>query len=159
MIRPYLAADRAACHRIFHPAVHQGAARAYTADQRAAWAPSDQRDPAQPDRFLDQFAFVAEVSGTPAGFMTLDKTGCLDMAFVLPEVMGTGVADALYAAILSTARAERFSRLTTAASHLARAFFARHGWQPDQEETHPLRGQLLPRFAMSLDLTQPADRA
>ena len=49
VIRPYRAADRAACHRIFYRAVHQGAASAYTADQRAAWAPSDQPDPTQPD--------------------------------------------------------------------------------------------------------------
>ncbi|MCO5126519.1 MAG: GNAT family N-acetyltransferase [Rhodobacteraceae bacterium] len=30
------------------------------------------------------------------GFMSLDREGYLDMAFVLPEVMGKGVARALW---------------------------------------------------------------
>jgi len=155
-LRPYRATDRAACAAVFRRAVREGAARFYDAAQREAWAP----DPAVPrgaDKLLAQWCVVAERDGSVAGFMSLTPEGYLDMAFVLPEEMGRGTAAALHAALLARARAAGLMRLTTHASHLARRFFARQGWQLDKAETVTLRGQRLDRFAMSRDLHEGAD--
>ena len=71
--------------------------------------------------------FVAE-DGRITGFMMLEATGYLNMAFVRPEVMGKGVADALYAAVLAEARTLALPRLHVLASRHAQSFFTRHGW-------------------------------
>jgi len=157
-LRPYRAADQAACAAVFHRAVREGAARFYDAAQREAWAPAGSgADHAAPDRLLAQWCVVAERDGRVAGFMSLTPRGYLDMAFVLPEEMGRGTAAALHDALLARARAAGLARLTTHASHLARRFFARQGWRVDAAETVAMRGQRLDRFAMSRDLREGAD--
>ena len=158
VIRPYRPDDRAAVARIFYRAVREGAAAFYDDAQRAAWAPRDTPDPTKPDKLLDQWCWVAEDGGRITGFMSLCDDGYLDMAFVLPEVMGKGHAAALYDTLLQKARSQGFPRLTVHASHLARPFFVRRGWQVDKAELHPSNGQVFERFAMSLALA-PGDEA
>lgn len=156
-IRPYRPEDRAACHDVFYHAVHDGAADFYDAAQRAAWAPSPAPDPATPDKLLDQWAWVAEdAAGKVLGVMSLRPDGYLDLAFVLPQVQGTGVAAALLARLTDRARHEGLTRLTVHASHLARRFLAKHGWSEDFFERHPTRGQVLERYGMSLELKRQA---
>ena len=158
-IRPYQREDRAACMAIYFRAVQEGAVLFYSEPERNAWAPTAVPDLTKADKLLDQWAYVSEIEGTPTGFMTLCPDGYLDMAFVLPEVMGQGHAAALYDTIIARAKAAGLTRLTVHASHLARRFFARRGWQVDAVEQHPVRGQRLERFAMSLDLPHaPGDR-
>lgn len=151
-IRPYRASDADACWAVYVRAVRQGAARFYTLDQRMAWAPNDTRPPGHPDKLLDQWAWVAQDAGQITGFMSLCPDGYLDMAFVAPEVMGTGVAAALYDTLIGHAQAQGLTTLGTHASHLARRFFARRGWQVVETQQHPVGDQTLERFAMSLTL-------
>ncbi|MEP2506085.1 MAG: GNAT family N-acetyltransferase [Paracoccaceae bacterium] len=144
---------------MFYHAVRSGAADFYSQAQRAAWAPSDAPDQLQPDKLLDQWCWVAEMENGITGFMSLTPRGYLDMAFVMPEAKGSGVADALYAALITQATASGLGTLTVHASHLARRFLAKHGWQEDYAENHTLNGQVIERFHMSLDLTEvPNDR-
>jgi len=155
-LRPYDTADRAACHGVFRRAVHEGAADAYDAAQRAAWAPDT--DPQGPDRLLDQWCLVAERAGRIAGFLSMTPAGHLDMAFVLPEEMGRGTAAALYDALEARARAAGLPRLTADASHLARPFLERRHWRVEAAESVERNGQYLDRFVMSRDLAGvPAD--
>lgn len=155
-LRPYTAADRAACHAVFRRAVHEGAAGAYDAAQRAAWAPD--AAPEGPDRLLDQWCLVAERGGAIVGFLSMTPAGHLDMAFVLPEEMGRGTAAALLDALVARARAAGLGRLTCHASHLARPFLARRGWRVLASERVARNGQHLDRFAMARDLSaEPAD--
>jgi putative acetyltransferase len=153
-IRPYTALDRAACASVFFHAVRTGAAGHYTQAQRQAWARSETPDLTTPDPLCDQCAWVAENDQQIIGFMSLTDTGNLDMAFVLPEAKGKGVADALYAALLSHAKTAHLPRLSVHASHLARRFFAKHGWALDHAENHPAHGLIYKRFQMSLDLKE-----
>ncbi len=153
-IRPYVARDRVDCHKVYYRAVHEGAAEFYTQAQRAAWAPSETPDLSQPNKLLDQWCWVAEAKNGISGFMSLTRNGYLDMAFVMPEAKGTGVADALYAALIELANAESLEILTAHASCLARRFFAKHGWQVDYVEDFPLNGQVFERFHMSLDMME-----
>lgn len=154
-IRPYAAADRAGCHRVFYRAVHEGAAEVYDAAQRAAWAPVSEPDRRKPDKLLEQWAWVAETAkGEILGFLSLRCDGYLDMAFVLPEARGTAVAPTLLRTLVAKARAEKLDRLTTHASHLARRFLGKHGWQVDFAESAPRNGQTLDRFGMSITLKE-----
>lgn len=158
-IRHYRAEDRAACHHVFYRAVHEGAARFYDATQRADWASRPDPDLSKPDKLLDQTVWLAEEDGRITGFMSLTDTGHLDMAFVLPEVMGKGHAAAIYDALMAHARAVGLARVTVDASHLFTRFLRRRGWRVDEAELYVSdRGVAFERFRMSVDLT-PADRA
>jgi putative acetyltransferase len=153
-VRRYRPEDRIACAGVFHRAVHEGAAGHYDAAQRQDWAPSALPDPSRPDKLLHQSAWVAEEGGRITGFMSLMPDGCLDMAFVLPEVMGKGHAAALYDVLLAHARAAGMTRLTVQASEYSRRFLSRRGWRLDGMErlTRP-GGVEFDRAQMSLDLT------
>ncbi|MFV0492115.1 MAG: GNAT family N-acetyltransferase [Pseudorhodobacter sp.] len=150
-IRPYRPGDRAACHEIFFHAVREGAAPYYDRAQRCAWAPANTPAPDTPDKLLDQTCWVAEISGNPAGFMSLTGTGHIDMAFVLPHLRGKGVAAALYDRLLDHGRAVSLPRLTSHASHLFQRFLLRRGWRIDHAETVTPNGIALERFHMTLD--------
>ena len=150
-VRAYRPEDRSAKALVYYRAVREGAAPFYDAAQRAVWAPSPEPDWDEPDPQLDQWCWVAEDDRGLTGFMSLDHEGYLDMAFVLPEVMGKGVAQALYDALLDHARAEGLPRLTIRASHLARRFFAKQGWQLDAAEDFTVDGQIYETFLMSFE--------
>lgn len=151
-VRPYRAEDRAAVALVFYRAVREGAAAWYDEAQRAAWAPAPGPDPDEPDKLADQWCWVAEADGAVIGFMSLEPGGYLDMAFVLPEAMGKGVAAALYQALVSRARSAGLSRLTVRASHPARRFFTKRGWQTDAFESFEADGQVYETYLMSVDL-------
>lgn len=158
-VRPYRADDRAACATVFYRAVREGTAAFYDQAQREAWAPSPVPDySAGPSKLERQWCQVAERGAHLVGFMSLEPSGYLDMAFVLPEEMGKGTAAMLYAALLEKARAEGVPRLTVIASHLARRFFARQGWQVDRPEDLATDGQIYEVFHMSLDMTPEGAR-
>ena len=159
-LRPYRASDRAACMAVFYRAVREGAVHLYSPEQCAAWAPTAIPDLSLPDKLLDQWCHVSVEGGAITGFMSLRPDGYLDMAFVLPEVMGKGHAAALYDALLAHAEEAGIKRLWVHASHLARRFFGRRGWQVDEAEVVELRGEALTRFQMSLELgPSPAEVA
>lgn len=130
MIRPFRPSDTQPTRDVFVRAVREGAASRYSAEDIAEWL----GDPAMPEGWGDwlagHFTFVSEDQGRVTGFMMVERDGYLNMAFVVPEVMGTGTADRLYAEILGQARALALPRLTVFASRHARRFFARHGWHP-----------------------------
>lgn len=126
MIRRFRPKDAMGCRSVFVDAVQIGAAGRYGAAERAGWV----KDPAMPEGYAEWLAghitFVAD-EGRIAGFMMLEREGYLNMAFVAPDRMGQGLADALYAAILTRARA--LPRLWVLASRYAQGFFLRHGWR------------------------------
>lgn len=153
-IRPYRAKDRAACSGVFFRAVRDGAAGFYDADQRRAWAPSPTPNPEKPDKLLHQRTWVSEEGKAVTGFMSLTDAGHLDMAFVLPDVMGKGHAAALYEALLSHAQAAGMTRMTVHASEYSRRFLARRGWVVDAVEPHVTAdGVIFQRCLMHLDLS------
>lgn len=147
-IRRYRPEDRAACAQIFYHAVHQGAAAFYTPAQRKAWAPSPLPKSEVPDKLLTQACWLGEKAGRVVGFLSLCEDGYLDMAFVHPSVQGKGVAASLYSVLEQDARARAMPQLTTHASHLARRFFLKNGWQVEAMEHHPHHGQVFERFRM-----------
>lgn len=155
-IRRYRPEDRAAMALVFYRAVREGAAAFYSEAERAAWAPSSEVDVETLDKLLDQWCYVATQAGQMTGFMSMEPGGYLDMAFVLPEVMGDGTAAALYDAILARAKAAALPRLTVRAAHQSQRFLTRRGWQVDRFERYQNKGQTYDLFHMSLRLTENA---
>ena len=158
-VRAFRPDDAPAVRQVFFRAVREGAAARYSETERLAWAP----DAAVPEGWADWLSgmatFVAEEEGGITGFMALDGAGHLEMAFVLPERMGRGVARMLLAEVLAQARRRGHRRLTTEASHLARSFFLRHGWVEEAQQEVERRGVRLVNFRMYLDLDPRAEEA
>lgn len=151
-VRPFRPADAAACLDVYLDAIHNGTAPHYSAEERAAWAPPGREyDHGEwTGRLADGRTWVAEHEGKVVGFITLDRSGHLDLFFVRPEARLLGVAAKLYEALINTARDGGHTRLTTHASHLARRFLERRGWRVTGEERALRNGVFLTRFAMEL---------
>lgn len=127
-VRSYREEDADALGEVFHRAVREGAAARYDEAQVAAWSPAAPAGRDWAERLSDADTVVATEAGAPVGFMSVGANGYLDLAFVLPEAMGRGVSDALYAVLEGRARAAGLCHLTTEASLLAEPFLTRHGW-------------------------------
>jgi len=67
--------------------------------------------------------------------MTLDDHGHIDLAFVVPDLIGKGVARALYERVEAEALRRGIGRLDTEASHMARRFFDRQGWSVVRQQS------------------------
>jgi putative acetyltransferase len=152
LIRPYRPDDRAAAALIYYRAIMEGTTRHLSEAQRLAWACSPEPDWSKPDKLLDQWCWVAEENGQPTGFMSLCRDGLLDMAFVIPEVMGKGTAAALYDTLLQKAQAEGLPRLTVLASVYSRSFLLKRGWVIEGEGMKQLDGQQYHLTDLSLTL-------
>lgn len=157
-VRRFRTEDAASLAEVFDRAVREGTVGAYDADQRAAWASALDAPPDWCRRLSEEITLVAERDGQLVGFMTLGRDGFLDLAFVLPEAMGTGVAAAVHDRMLAEAEARNLSRLTTEASHLARRFFIKQGWQELGEVKVSLGGINLTSFSMEKRLRRPGVR-
>lgn len=159
-IRSYRQGDARALGEIFHRAVHEGAAGRYSKAERDAWSPRPPASRMWEGRLSEADTVVAVEEGVPVGFMSLDLSrGYLDLAYVLPEAMGQGVAAALYAVLESRARASGLARLTTEASHLAEPFFARQGWRVLRRQTVERHGVMLSNAVMEKALFRERRRA
>lgn len=145
--------DSDAAWALLYNAVQTGAASQYTQRERDAWAPS----PTPPDTwqrtFLTGTCLVAtNMVGRMQGFMTLGEDAYLDLAYVAPRQMGKGVAGFLYERIEIAARNQGFAQLSTEASHLAKPFFQRQGWQVTARQDVIRNGVALTNFRMSKTL-------
>jgi len=149
IIRPYRPADAIGLATLFHRAVQEGTVRHYSAEQRQAWCASPPTSAGWRARVEDAETIVAERDGAHLGFMTMDMdTGYLDFAYVAPEVMGKGVAGALYAVLEGRAKARGLGRLETEASLLAQPFFRRHGWRIVKRQEVERDGVAIPNAVM-----------
>jgi putative acetyltransferase len=115
-IRRFHLDDAVATRQVFVDAVRIGAAGRYSAAELLDWVP----DPAMPKDWgpwLDRhLTIVSDDNSLVTGFMMLEANGYLNMAFVRPELMGTGLADSLYGALLDEVHKINLTRLTTLAS-------------------------------------------
>lgn len=152
-IRAYQPSDANTLGTVFHRSVREGAQPVYTPEQVAAWCATPPRGTGWHDRLSAHKTFVAEKDTALIGFMTLDETGYIDLAFVLPDHMGTGVATSLYVVLENHARAEKMARLTSQASLLAEPFFLRQGWHITKRQTVARHGVDLPNAWMAKSLS------
>lgn len=151
-IRPARASDAPACWRVFYRAVHEGTGRFYSETEQQAWMPTDQMPDTFVPRLMDHITFVATGLRGVQGFMTMGRDGHIDLAYVLPQVMGRGVAAKLYDRLVQEARALGLPHMDTEASFLARRFFEKRGWQVDARQSVIRNGVAITNFRMSCKL-------
>ena len=151
-IRPFDDKDAAAAASLFYEAVHQGAADYYDEQQRTAWAQKVPETESWRLRLRSQQTFIAEANSQLIGYMTLDKSGHIDLAFVSPNWIGKGVAKALYEHVEKRAIQLGLKRLTTEASHMARKHFQRQGWSVVEQQTIEKDEASLVNFVMQKQL-------
>lgn len=154
-LRAFTAGDAADCYHVFYRAVHEGAARAYSAEERAAWASAAAMTPDWGARLAHHPTLVALRLGAVCGFLTLGRDGHIDLFYVLPEERGRGTADRLYEAAEAGARAQGLGWLTTEASLLARPFLERRGWICEARQSSIREGVALTSFRMAKCLALP----
>ena len=147
-IRPLVPEDYRHAGRICFCAVHEGTRDIYSPAQRVAWGGETIDLDGWRQRIAGLEGLIAEVAGEPVGFMTIDRTGYIDLAFVLPSQARRGVGAALLRAVEARARAWGAGMLTTEASRAARPFFARHGWEVVATQQVQRNGVTLERYAM-----------
>ncbi|WP_298292740.1 GNAT family N-acetyltransferase [uncultured Litoreibacter sp.] len=151
-VRAYSLDDAEATYRVFFDAVRLGAKTRYTTEQRTAWVPDERMPDSWPDKLARDTTFVSEEDGRITGFMQLLELSHVDMAYVAPDKMGTGTASDLYDKIEAEARKQGFTMMTTEASHLAKSFFAKQGWQVEAAQVVTRNGVEIPNFRMFKDL-------
>ncbi|WP_112322347.1 GNAT family N-acetyltransferase [Oceanibium sediminis] len=151
-IRPLCDKDGAHIARIFFLAVHEGTQDAYNADERRAWAGDVIDLPTWKERARTLNGFIATEANAPVGFMTIDASGHIDLAFVLPAMTRKCVGSALLSAAEDWAVAHGARQLTAAASLVARPFFESHGWTVHDAKDVTRNGVTLRRFRMEKSL-------
>ena len=150
-LRSFAPGDAEGLGKVFYRAVRDGASPHYTEEQRMAWMPVAPEGEAWRERLADTDTVVAEREGELVGFMNLDGT-YLDLAFVLPEVKGQGVSDALYAVLLARALVKGHQCLTVDASEGAKSFFLRMGWRLIARQKIEKQGVMLHNYRMEKSL-------
>lgn len=152
-IRLFRDEDAKAAAQIFYDAVRQGAAEFYDEAQRAAWAVEVPNSEVWGDRLKAQITYVAVSDEQLVGYMTLADDGYIDLAFVRPDRIGTGVAKALYDAVQAKAVEFGALRLYSEASFLAKRFFERQGWSVVKQQIIERHGIKLTNFVMEKRLS------
>jgi len=137
IIRPYRDGDAPGLRRVFADAVLIGAAGRYSAAELRDWLPDPAMPPDWPDWLAESITIVATTPPRLTGFFLLEREGYLNMAFVAPDRMGSGLAGRLHDAILAEARALPLRDLTTLASRYSLGFFRRRGWTLAPDLRHP----------------------
>jgi putative acetyltransferase len=97
-------------------------------------------------------AFVATANGAPVGFLLMGPDGFIDLFYIAPPFMGSGLGERLYESARVEAKSLGLSGMSTEASHLARSFFARQGWQIEARQTVVRAATPITNFRMFTDI-------
>lgn len=152
-IRKFTDADAVETAHIFFDAVRSGTTEYYDRRQRMAWAEKVPDTDKWRERLQLQHSFVAQLNVRLVGLMTLDDHGHIDLAFVVPDLIGKGVARALYERIETEALRRGIGRLDTEASYLAKRFFKRQGWSVIRQQPVVKGDVSLTNFVMEKHLS------
>jgi putative acetyltransferase len=148
LVRPYAAVYLDALVALFRNSVRMVARRDYSLEQVLAWAPDDIDREAWVLRLAASSTWVGADGDRPAGFVTLEADGHLDMLYVHAELQGRGIATALLRCAEGSARSRGLARLFTEASITARPFFERRGFRVLEMQRVLRRGRELTNFRM-----------
>ncbi|WP_119458346.1 GNAT family N-acetyltransferase [Rhodospirillaceae bacterium SYSU D60014] len=153
-IRPYETADAERLCALFFDAIRETGRRNYSAQQVEAWAPC-RPDPHQFDEVATDgriLLVVVNNEGDPIAYGDLEADGHIDHLFCRPDVVGTGVASALYDELEKVALERGMTRLYVEASEAARPLFARKDFALLERRDFQLRGVLIHNYAMAKTL-------
>ncbi len=155
LIRAFVPSDADALADLFHMSVHHVAISDYSPEQVAAWSPS------KPDAkgYVEQavgrtFLVAVGDDGTVIGYGDLEPNGHIDHLYCRPDVVGTGVGSAIYAALENVATDAGIETLFVEASEGARRLFERRGFSVDGRNDLTINGVAIHNYRMSKSLTR-----
>ncbi|MCR9222499.1 MAG: GNAT family N-acetyltransferase [Hyphomonas sp.] len=140
--------DYDALGALIFDAIHNGPTQ-YTPAQSQAWAPAPRNGPDWAARLAGHHIIVAEQGDEIQGFMSIERGGYVDFAYIRPGAQGSGLFRQLFEAVLDRAKAQGDTELSTHASLMAQPAFAAMGFEIDYHETVEVDGQSLPRARMT----------
>lgn len=157
LIRPFTPDDADAVAALFHLSVRGAAIRDYSAAQVAAWSPAPPEASAYVRKAADRTFLVAvNDDGAIIGYGDLEADGHIDHLYCHPDVVGTGVGAAIYAALEDAAFEAGMARLFVEASEAARRLFERRGFRVDGRNDLTINGVAIHNYRMSKTLARPA---
>lgn len=125
----------------------------YSPEQFHAWAPEIYADSFRPARFARYSVFVAEMSGTIAGFAEFENTGHIDCFYVHCEMQGQGVGTRLQRLIEQDATNNQLTKLFADVSITAKPFFESRGFNVVREQIKAFRGSRFKQYVMNRHLS------
>lgn len=157
-LRPFLPADALLLGDIFRASIEELTGEDYSEAQQQAWASAADDEADFGARLAGELTIVATLEGSPVGFASLARNEEIDMLYVHPDVAGRGVATLLIDALEKLAGARGATRLTTAASDTARAFFENRAYVPQQRNSILCGGEWIANTTMQKQLAGQAPR-
>ncbi|MFG1238723.1 GNAT family N-acetyltransferase [Xanthobacter autotrophicus DSM 597] len=151
-LRPYLPADAPALADLFRAAIAELTGEDYDSEQQEAWAAKADDAEAFAARLAASLTLVALRGKAVAGFVSLKDNAHIEMLYVAPDAVGTGVAKALCDAAETLAKARGTRKLTVDASDTALGFFQKRGYVPQRRNMVPLADTWLANTAMEKTL-------
>ncbi|WP_127089151.1 GNAT family N-acetyltransferase [Aquabacter cavernae] len=136
-LRPFLPSDAPRLVAIFRSAIEELTDEDYDDDQREAWASASDDAEAFAARLAGHLTLVATRAGEAVGFLTLKDDRHIDLLYVDPTSVGTGVATDLTAAAEILSKARGAASLSVDASDTALGFFQARGYVPERRNTVP----------------------
>ncbi|WP_299925837.1 GNAT family N-acetyltransferase [uncultured Pelagimonas sp.] len=124
----------------------------YTPAQRLAWCPKPPSGADWMAKLASQQVAVVEIDQKLVGMMTLEETGYLDLAFLLPQARGQGHLAKLFEMIKDRVRDYKLDKITTHASLAAQSPFTALGFHTLHRESVQRNGETLQRAEMRLEL-------
>jgi putative acetyltransferase len=150
-VRRYALEDAAALANVMWRSVRIAALADYRVAQTEAWLPAP-RSVEEMHRWASDGRIVLVATsedGQIGGYVDVEADGHIDHLYCLPEVLGTGVAGALYDALERLAREVGIVQLRVEASEAARRFLAKQGFRVEERREWELRGVPIHNYVMS----------
>ncbi|HLW71370.1 MAG TPA: GNAT family N-acetyltransferase [Candidatus Binataceae bacterium] len=149
-IRCYESKDAAFLGAVFFAAVRTAGLRDYSQAQVEAWAPAMPDSASFEARAKDGRLILVAVNEAdePIAYGDLKLNGHIDHLYCHPEIIGAGVASALYDRLEQQARARGITRLFVEASEAARRLFFRKGFAQVKRRDFILRGVSIHNYLM-----------
>lgn len=152
MIRRYKTGDEVYIGQIFYDAVHQLAAKDYTAKPLDAWASLPIDFDYWQRRCKTKQPLVNKRDGRIIGFLEIDTDGHIDCAYVDPAHAGRGVMSEIMTEAKRIAANRRLEKLFAEVSKTAVPFFKRHDFVRIRDNTTMIRGIEIENVIMECNL-------
>lgn len=135
LIRDYQPSDSQALVKIFKQAILAIDERVYSSSQKHAWL-GNHSDEFWQQRFDKTLPFIAVMDNRAVGFIEFvctNEIGEIDCFYVEPNCQGQGVGKVLFEKVLSVAKENNLIQINVYASHIAKPFFEKQGFQTLQK--------------------------
>ena len=150
LIRQFEDSDAADLALLFHASVRGAGIRDYSEEQVEAWSASKTDLAKYISKAKSRTILVAiDDDGGRMGYGDLEPDGHIDHLFCRPDLIGTGVGSAIYAAIEAAAIRSGITLLFVEASESARRLFVRRGFSVDARNDFTINGVAIHNYRMS----------